>query len=128
MGEREVTFSCMSRLAASHHNNVTDFGFDMGISFAKLTKGAPREMGMDPRRLRKLLAKADFVHPTGGRRADAWELFAAKGAETFLKSLNRHVSALDLQSALHISRSQFDLLREDGPFEPDIAVDDHKPH
>ncbi len=88
---------------------------------------AAREIGMDPRRLRKLLVEAGFVRSADEGREDAWELFDARSAEEFLYSLNRHVSALDLQNALQISRSQFELLRADGIFEPDIAGEDHKP-
>lgn len=88
---------------------------------------AARDTGIDPRRLRKLLAEADLIQPAGEGRPDAWELFDAVAAAPFLRSLGAGVSAMELQEKLCISRSQFDLLRQDGYFPPILGGDGHKP-
>lgn len=85
---------------------------------------AAHEIGMDPRRLRKLLAEAGIINEDGD---DRWDVFDADIAAPFLKSLNRHVSALELQSQLSLSRSQFDLLRKDGYLPPALSAQGHKP-
>lgn len=88
---------------------------------------ASQATGVDARRLRKLLSEAGWVKPAGEGREDAWELFDAVAAEPFLRSLATCVSALDLQRQLNIPRSQFDLLRQDGYFEPTVVGSGHKP-
>ncbi|WP_232962248.1 hypothetical protein [Paracoccus tegillarcae] len=45
----------------------------------------------------------------------------------FLNSLNRQVSALELQNELNLSRSQFELLRKDGYSPPSLSAAGHKP-
>ncbi|BAQ69526.1 hypothetical protein NHU_02375 [Rhodovulum sulfidophilum] len=69
---------------------------------------AVRELGMEPRRLRKLLVDAKTARP-------------------HLDRINARVSAKDFQDALSMSRSQFDLLRKEGHFRPAIEGGDHKP-
>jgi len=69
---------------------------------------AARELGMDPRRLRKLLVDARTARP-------------------HLDRINARVSAKDFQDALSMSRSQFDLLRKEGNFRAAIEGGDHKP-
>jgi hypothetical protein len=88
---------------------------------------ASRETGIDQRRLRKLLASAEWVRPAGEDRDDTWELFDAVASTPFLRSLSAGVSALELQEQLKISRSQFELLRNDGYFAPAAEGPDHKP-
>lgn len=88
---------------------------------------AARELGMDSRRLRKLLAEAGLVRPSGEGRPDAWELFDVANAAMFLSGINALVSAQELQKALSVSRSQFELLRKDGFLEPAVDGGDHKP-
>ncbi|MDO6586926.1 TniQ family protein [Salipiger sp. 1_MG-2023] len=85
---------------------------------------AADEVGIDPRRLRKLLAEAEII---GSEGDDRWDVFDADAAAPFLNSLNRQVSALELQSALNLSRSQFELLRKDGYFPPSLSGVGHKP-
>ncbi|WP_179946752.1 hypothetical protein [Falsihalocynthiibacter arcticus] len=58
---------------------------------------------------------------------DRWDVFGADLAAPFLNNLNRQVSALDLQSELSLSRSQFELLRKDGYFSPTLSAAGHKP-
>ena len=88
---------------------------------------AARELGMDPRRLRKLLVDVDLVQPAETGRDDQWELFDAKAAQPHLDRINTLVSAKDFQEALSMSRSQFELLRKEGHFPPAIDGGDHKP-
>ncbi|WP_338092661.1 TniQ family protein [Salipiger mangrovisoli] len=88
---------------------------------------AARELGMDPRRLRKLLVEVGLVRPPETGQDDQWELFDALVAQPHLASLNTLVSAKDFQEALSMSRSQFELLRKEGFFPPAIHGDDHKP-
>lgn len=88
---------------------------------------AARETGIDARRLRKLLSEAGWVKPAGEGREDAWELFDAVAAAPFLQSLGSGVNAPELREKLSISRSQFDLLRQDGYFAPTLGGAGHKP-
>ncbi|MCZ4354350.1 hypothetical protein O4H61_17675 [Roseovarius aestuarii] len=88
---------------------------------------AAQETGIDTRRMRKLLSEQGIVAPVGEGKPDSWELFEAHKAKDFLASLDHHVSAIGLQKALNISRSQFELLRSDGWFPPDLQGPDHKP-
>jgi hypothetical protein len=88
---------------------------------------ASRELGIDSRRTRKLLVDGGIVRPLEKGRSDAWELFDAVKAAPFLDSFSALGSARDLQDALNISRYQFDLLRQDGYFPPQLGSADHKP-
>ncbi|SFD77726.1 TniQ family protein [Roseivivax sediminis] len=88
---------------------------------------ASRETALDRRRLRKLLAERGFVRPSGEGLTDAWELFDAYDAQSFLSDLDDLVSAKELRDALHIPRPQLDLLREDGFLQPKLDPDDAKP-
>ncbi|WP_321364691.1 hypothetical protein [uncultured Celeribacter sp.] len=88
---------------------------------------AARELGMDPRRLRKLLVDVGLVRPAETGRDDQWELFDAKAAQPHLDRIKTQVSAKDFQEALSMSRSQFELLRKEGHFPPAIDGGDHKP-
>ena len=85
---------------------------------------AAHDVGMDARLMRKLLADAGII---GTESDDRWDVFDADLAAPFLNSLNRHVSALDLQNELSLSRSQFELLRKDGYLPPTLSSTDHKP-
>jgi hypothetical protein len=88
---------------------------------------AEKVTGIDARRLRKLLAEGGWVAPAGEGKPNAWELVDAEALEPFLASLRQKVSALDLQAALGMSRSHFELLRKDGYLAPDLDGSDHKP-
>lgn len=88
---------------------------------------AAREVGMDSRRMRKLLSEAGFVRPTGSDQTDPWDLIEADEIAPFLEGLRHFVSAADLQKMLNLSRSQFDLLRRDGYLQPALDGPDHKP-
>ncbi len=85
---------------------------------------AAHEVGVDARLLRKLLADAGII---GNEGDDRWDVFDADLAAPFLNSINRQVSALQLQDELSLSRSQFELLRKDGYFPPNLAAAGHKP-
>ncbi|UWQ75811.1 TniQ family protein [Leisingera sp. M658] len=88
---------------------------------------ASREVGMDPRRLRKLLVEAGYVQPREAGDKGKWEVFDAAAAKPFLDGLNSLKSAGEFQTALSIPRYQFELLREDGYFQPFLDGADHKP-
>lgn len=88
---------------------------------------AAREIGMDSRRLRKLLVEKGVVCSIEEGRSDAWELFDAADAKPILEEIIALASATEFQQALGISRSQFELLRRDGYFEPELHGHDHKP-
>lgn len=88
---------------------------------------AARELGMDSRRLRSLLVEARVVRPTDAGRSDAWELFDVADAAPILDKIPTLVPATEFQAALSISRSQFEILRSDGFFEPHLAGSGHKP-
>ncbi|OSP53531.1 hypothetical protein BV911_17525 [Pseudoruegeria sp. SK021] len=88
---------------------------------------AARELGMDSRRLRKLLVDAKLVRPRETGRDDQWELFDMASAQPYLDKIDTLVSAKDFQEALSISRSQFGLLRNDNYFPPSVDGGDHKP-
>ncbi|PHP28645.1 TniQ family protein [Limimaricola cinnabarinus] len=86
---------------------------------------AAEEYGVDDRRLRKLLrAKGILAHASGD---DEWEVFDAKAAKPILESLDRMVSAIELQQMMNISRGHFESLRADGRFPPAITATDAKP-
>lgn len=85
---------------------------------------AAHEVGVDARLLRKLLADAGIIGREGD---DRWDVFDADLTAPFLNSINRQVSALQLQEELSLSRSQFELLRKDGYFPPNLAAAGHKP-
>ncbi|WP_260003246.1 hypothetical protein [Leisingera caerulea] len=63
---------------------------------------AARELGMDPRRLRKLLVDANLVRPAETGQDDQWELFDAKQAQPHLDKISTLVSAKDFQQALNM--------------------------
>ena len=54
---------------------------------------AARELGVDSRRLRKILAAKGVVRPADDGNPDAWELFDARTAEPVLAGLGDLVSA-----------------------------------
>lgn len=88
---------------------------------------AQRATGIDARRLRKLLVEAGWLGSSDEGKPNAWALVESKAIEPFLKGLPQKVSAMDLQAALGMSRSQFELLRKDGYLAPDLNGGDHKP-
>lgn len=87
---------------------------------------AERATGIDVRRLRKLLVEGGWIGPETEGKPNAWELVDAAAIEPFLAGLRQKVSALDLQAALGMSRSHFELLRKDGYLAPDLDGSDHK--
>jgi hypothetical protein len=72
---------------------------------------AAEETGIDPRRLRKMLRASGLIDET---LPDAWAVFSAKGAEHILAPLLEYMTSKDFAEFLGMTRSQFDLLVQDG--------------
>lgn len=81
---------------------------------------AAQATGIDRRRLRKALAAANIVPEAGQGLGDAWEVFDAIAAEPVLAGLTELITAKDMAAAINATRSQFDLLVEDGVLVPDL--------
>lgn len=79
---------------------------------------AAREVGIDPRRMRKHLDEAGLIAAPDRDKKNAHIVLDAREIAPFLKRLAPAVSATALREAFDISRSQFDLLRQDGFFPP----------
>lgn len=80
---------------------------------------ASQDTGVDPRRLRKLLIAADVVD-AGSDLPDSWTVFDAKAAAPILAELTTLVPATAFRDLIGATRSQFDLLVEDGVLKPAI--------
>jgi hypothetical protein len=80
---------------------------------------AAEETGIDPRRLRKMLFAAGLID---GTLPDTWAVFNAKDAEHTLAPLVEYLTAKDFAELNGLTRSQFDLLVQDGILLP--ALDD----
>lgn len=87
---------------------------------------AAQATGIDQRRLRKSLAAAKIVPEAEDGLPDAWEVFDAAAAGPVLESLTKLITAKDMAAAIHATRSQFDLLVEDGVLVPDLDAADVK--
>ncbi|CUH81428.1 TniQ family protein [Tropicibacter naphthalenivorans] len=87
---------------------------------------AAQATGIDRRRLRKALATANIVPEAAQGLGDAWEVFDAAAAEPVLASLTELITAKDMAAAINATRSQFDLLVEDGVLMPDLDAPDVK--
>lgn len=85
---------------------------------------AAQATGIDRRRLRKALAAANIVPDAGQGLSDAWEVFDAAAAEPVLASLTELISAKDMATAINATRSQFNLLVEDGVLAPELEATD----
>ena len=72
---------------------------------------AAKETGVDQRRLRKLLEAQNLISPD---QPDAWAIFDAEGASSLLASLVTYLTAKTFAENLCMTRSQFDILVEDG--------------
>lgn len=79
---------------------------------------ASEETGIDPRRLRKMLAAAGLAD---ANTPDAWAVFNAKEAARILEPLVEYMTAKSFAEAFKLSRSQFDLLVQDGILQPALA-------
>ncbi len=74
---------------------------------------ASRATGVDPRRLRKMLAAEGLVSEDD-YLPDAWAIFDARAAEPLLGRLTQRVPATEFARSIGATRSQFDLLVSDG--------------
>ncbi|TNE67059.1 MAG: hypothetical protein EP336_08675 [Rhodobacteraceae bacterium] len=84
---------------------------------------ASEETGVDIRRLRKMLEASKMIDPS---LPDNWAVFDAEAARPLLASLGTFMSAKEFYEALHIGRSQFTLLVEDGVLQPSLEGTDTK--
>lgn len=87
---------------------------------------AAQAIGVDQRRLRKALAAAQIVPEADKGKPDAWEVFDAVAALPILESLTELITAKDMATAINATRSQFNLLVEDGVLVPDLDATDVK--
>ncbi|MCA0998120.1 TniQ family protein [Alloyangia pacifica] len=87
---------------------------------------AAHATGIDQRRLRKTLAAAQIVPEADKGLPDAWEVFDAAAAQSVLESVTEFITARDMANAINATRSQFDLLVEDGVLVPDLDATDVK--
>lgn len=87
---------------------------------------AAQAIGIDQRRLRKALAAARIIPDADQGLPDAWEVFDVVSAAPILESLTELITSKDMASAIHATRSQFDLLVADGVLVPDLAAEDVK--
>lgn len=78
---------------------------------------AANETGIDIRRLRKMLEASKMIDPD---LPDNWAVFDAEKAKPLMESLLTFVSAKEFFETLHIGRSQFNLLVEDGILQPTL--------
>lgn len=84
---------------------------------------ASRETGIDPRRLRNLLIAAELL-PKECDLPDSWATFEANKAASILQELTTFIPATEFRKIIGATRSQFDLLVEDGVLVP--ALDTSK--
>lgn len=84
---------------------------------------ASREYGIDQRRLRKMLESAGLVTSS---RPDKWTVFNAEAAALLLRSMTRLLPAKAFFENLNMSRSQFNLIVEDGFLKPSLDTSDTK--
>ncbi|MEY8880362.1 TniQ family protein [Donghicola sp. XS_ASV15] len=87
---------------------------------------AAQATGMDQRRLRKTLAAAGIVRDAEHGLPDAWEVFDATSAAPILESMTELITAKDMAASINATRSQFNLLVEDGVLVPDLDAADVK--
>lgn len=76
---------------------------------------ASQEFGVDPRRLRKMLAASGLIDNS---LHDSWAVFDAQKAQEMIESLVGYETAKGFAEGISMSRSQFDLLVEDGILRP----------
>lgn len=79
---------------------------------------ASDETGIDIRRLRKMLEAANMIDP---ELPDNWATFDAQEAEELLAPMVTFLSAKEFAEMHGLSRSQFDLLVEDGVLTPALT-------
>ncbi len=87
---------------------------------------AAQATGIDQRRLRKALAAAGIVRDAEHGLPAAWEVFDAAAARPILENLTELITAKDMAAAINATRSQFNLLVEDGLLVPDLDASDVK--
>ena len=84
---------------------------------------AAKETGVDQRRLRKMLEAQNLISPD---LPDAWALFDAEAASSLLAELITFLPAKTFAETLCMTRSQFDILVEDGILKPSLSDVDTK--
>jgi len=84
---------------------------------------AAKETGVDQRRLRKLLEAENLISTD---LPDAWALFDAEAASSLLSDLVTLLPAKSFAETLCMTRSQFDILVEDGILKPALSDADTK--
>ena len=83
-------------------------------------KSAAEMDGIDQRRLRKMLDAAGLIPDAQVSRPDAWCVFDAKSATPFLYQAVTLLDTKAFAANMGLSRSQFDLLVEEGILHPEI--------
>ncbi len=84
---------------------------------------AAKETGVDQRRLRKMMEAQNLISPD---LPDAWALFDAEAASSLLAELITFLPAKTFAETLCMTRSQFDILVEDGVLKPSLSDVDTK--
>ncbi|WP_186009220.1 TniQ family protein [Tropicibacter naphthalenivorans] len=79
---------------------------------------ASEATGIDIRRLRKMLESADLIDPN---LPDNWAVFDAEAGKALLGTMVTYTSAKEFAEMHGISRSQFDLLVDDGILRPALT-------
>jgi hypothetical protein len=87
---------------------------------------AAQAIGVDQRRLRKMLAAVGVVRDADIGLSDAWEVFDAEPAKPVLEELTALVDAKAFAAMIGATRSQFDRLSEDDIITRDIKDTDVK--
>jgi phage antirepressor YoqD-like protein len=83
---------------------------------------AAQAIGIDQRRLRKVLVAKDIVPPAECGMPDAWQVFDAEQATPLLSGMTKLISAKEMADAINATRSQFDLLVADGVLKPELTA------
>lgn len=85
---------------------------------------ASRATGIDPRRLRKVLAAEGLMSATEEQLPDAWDIFDARAAQPVLERMTQLVPATEFAKLIGATRSQYNLLVADGILTPAINTPD----
>lgn len=98
------------------------------VKFRRLhsVRTAAKATGIDQRRLRKALVGAGIVREMDKGLPDPWEVFDATAAGPALENLTELITAKDMAASINATRSQFNLLVEDGVLVPDLDASDVK--
>ena len=87
---------------------------------------AAQATGIDQRRLRKTLIGEGILRDVKVGLPDAWEVFDATAAAPVLERLTKLITAKDMATSINATRSQFNLLVEDGVLVPELDTADVK--